>query len=305
MRTAFIRALEELAEKDERIMLIIGDLGFGVVEPFQQKYPDRFLNAGVAEQNMTGMAAGLALSGKTVFTYSIGNFPSLRALEQVRNDVCYHKANVKIVSIGAGYHYGALGMTHHATEDVAIMRALPNMTVFSPADGEETALGMREIVEASGPCYIRLTKDAGSLYAKNGDWKIGKAVVVKEGKDVALLSTGAVLREALESANELEQQGYGVRVVHFHTVKPIDAEEIRKTMGMVRGVVTIEEHSVVGGFGSAVVEVASSGKNRPPIEMIGSQDMFAGIVGDQQTLKAHQGITIAHIVEKTKDILHP
>ena len=130
MRTAFIRALEEAAEKDSRVMLIVGDLGFGVVDQFAQKFPNQFVNAGVAEQNMTGMAVGMALSGAVVFTYSIANFPTLRCLEQIRNDVCYHKANVKVVAVGGGFVYGSLGMTHHATEDLAIMRALPNMTVI-------------------------------------------------------------------------------------------------------------------------------------------------------------------------------
>src|SRR5712691_10038528 len=156
MRPAFFRALPELAAADERVNLVVGDLGFGVVEPFVERFPARFFNAGVAEQNMTGIAAGLALSGKTVFTYSIANFPTLRCLEQIRNDVCYHNANVKVVAVGGGFAYGALGMTHHATEDLAIMRALPGMVVVAPGDPLETELATRAIVSHSGPCYLRL-----------------------------------------------------------------------------------------------------------------------------------------------------
>src|SRR5277367_4367197 len=156
MRGAFIRAITALAERDQRVHLIVGDLGFGVVENFAQRFPAQFLNAGVAEQNMTGIAAGMALSGKIAFTYSIANFPILRCLEQIRNDVCYHRANVKIVSIGGGYSYGSLGMTHHATEDIAILRALPEMVVVAPGDPIETEAATRAVAKHAGPCYLRL-----------------------------------------------------------------------------------------------------------------------------------------------------
>src|SRR5437667_4581521 len=156
MRSAFFDTLVRLAEDDERITLVVGDLGFGVIEPFARRFPDRFLNAGVAEQNMTGIGAGMALSGKVVFTYSIANFPTLRCLEQVRNDVCYHAADVKIVAVGGGFAYGSLGMTHHATEDLALMRALPGMVVVAPGDPIEVELATRAVVEHRGPCYLRL-----------------------------------------------------------------------------------------------------------------------------------------------------
>src|SRR5213078_2569899 len=156
MRTAFFRALLELAAADERVNLVVGDLGFGVVEPFVERFPARFFNAGVAEQNMTGIAAGLALSGKTVFTYSIANFPTLRCLEQIRNDICYHAADVKIVSVGGGMAYGALGFSHFATEDLAIMRALPGLTVVAPGDPVEVKELLPQIVRHPGPVYLRL-----------------------------------------------------------------------------------------------------------------------------------------------------
>src|SRR5712691_3932084 len=155
MRNAFFRALYALAERDERIHLVVGDLGFGVVEPFAERFPERFLNVGVAEQNMTGVEAGLALCGAVVFTYSIGNFPTLRCLEQIRNDICYHEANVKVVSVGGGFSYGSLGMSHHATEDLAIMRALPGMVVVAPGDPIEAACATRAVAAYDGPCYLR------------------------------------------------------------------------------------------------------------------------------------------------------
>src|SRR6266403_2240554 len=194
MRGAFFGALTELAERDERIHLVVGDLGFGAVEPFASRFPDRFLNAGVAEQNMTGVAAGLALCGKVVFTYSIGNFPTLRCLEQIRNDVCYHQANVKIVAVGGGLAYGSLGMTHHATEDLAILRSLPGLKVVAPGDPVETRLAVRALVADPSPCYLRLGR-AGepALHAGDIDFAIGRAITVREGSDATLISTGGML----------------------------------------------------------------------------------------------------------------
>src|SRR5277367_3574873 len=204
MRGAFFRALMQVAEQDPSVHLLVGDIGFGVVEPFAERFPDRFLNVGVAEQNMTGLAAGMALSGKTVFTYSIANFPTLRCLEQVRNDVCYHKANVKIVAVGGGFAYGALGMTHHAIEDLAILRALPEMTVIAPADPLETECATCAIAKQPGPCYLRLGR-AGepSIHSGPIDFEIGKAIRVREGDDITLISTGGLLATALEVAESI------------------------------------------------------------------------------------------------------
>ena len=182
MRTAFIQTLVQIAERDERVWLLVGDLGFGVVTPFVERFPQRFVNAGVAEQNMTGMAAGVALRGKVVFTYSIANFPTLRCVEQIRNDVCYHNADVKIVCVGGGLAYGAVGVTHHATEDIAILRALPNMTVVAPGDPIEAGLATRAVVNWPGPCYLRLGR-AGEphIHQPDADFQIGKAITVREG----------------------------------------------------------------------------------------------------------------------------
>src|SRR5438876_9433678 len=188
MRAAFIRTLSELAEHDLRIKLIVGELGFGVVESFAERFPKQFLNAGVAEQNMTGIAAGMALSGKVVFTYSIANFPTLRCLEQVRNDVCYHNANVKIVAVGGGFAYGSLGATHHATEDLAIMRALPEMTVVAPGDPVEAEAATDAIAAHAGPCYLRLGRAGESrVHRASTDGQLGKAIEVRSGNDLALI----------------------------------------------------------------------------------------------------------------------
>src|SRR3982751_2787827 len=197
MRNAFLDTLYELARQDDRIVFITGDLGFRVVEKFMENMPNQFLNAGVAEQNMTGIAAGMALSGKISFTYSIANFPILRCLEQIRNDVCYHRANVKVVAVGGGFAYGSLGATHHATEDLAIMRALPEMTVVAPGDPEEAAAATEAVAAHDGPCYLRLGR-AGEqkVHARPIHFQLGKAIQVRQGTDITLISTGGMLQTA-------------------------------------------------------------------------------------------------------------
>src|SRR5437867_8897552 len=214
MRSAFFDTLVRLAEDDERITLVVGDLGFGVIEPFARRFPDRFLNAGVAEQNLTGIAAGMALSGKIVFTYSIANFPTLRCLEQIRNDVCYHEANVKIVAVGGGFAYGPLGMTHHATEDLAIMRALPGIVVVAPGDPWEVERATRAIVAEPGPCYLRLGR-AGepTLHGAGDAFELGRGIRMREGRALTIISTGGLLESALEAAEQLAAAGIESRVV--------------------------------------------------------------------------------------------
>jgi len=287
MRTAFIKTLFDLAKQDEKINLIVGDLGYSVVEPFQKEFPSRFINAGVAEQNMTGMAAGLALSGKIVFTYSIANFPTLRCLEQIRNDICYHKANVKIVAVGGGFAYGALGMTHHATEDLAIMRSLPNMLVVAPGDPVEAKLATQAIVEHEGPCYLRLGK-AGEpkIHQDKINFKLGKALELKYGTDITLISTGGMLFNTLKAAEKLEEQGISVRLLSMHTVKPLDTEAVLKAAVETSAIFTIEEHSIIGGLGGAVSEtLAESGNSQVYFKRLGIPSTFISQVGNQEYLR--------------------
>ena len=305
MRTAFFHALYELAEHDERINLIVGDLGFGVVEPFARRFPNRFLNVGVAEQNMTGVAAGMALSGKVVFTYSIANFPTLRCLEQVRNDLCYHNANVKIVAVGGGFAYGPLGMTHHATEDLAIMRVLPGMVVVAPGDPVEAELATRAIAKESGPCYLRLGR-AGERTVHQSDvvFRLGEAIKVRDGGDLTLISTGGLLSTTVQVAAHLEKDGIHARVLSMHTVKPLDIQAILAAARETRAIVTIEEHSVLGGLGGAVAEVlAESGELRVPFKRLGLPSVFSSYVGDQEYLRSAYGLSENGILQALKEIL--
>ena len=235
MRDTFVKTLIELAKQNKNIELITGDLGFGVLKPFWEQCPEQFTNAGIAEQNMTGVAAGMALEDKIVFTYSIGNFPTLRCLEQIRNDCAYHNANVKIVCVGGGFVYGSLGMSHHATEDIAILRALPNVTVVCPGDLVEAMEATKAITNYPGTCYLRLGRGGEKrIHEKIENFEIGKAILIQENKfenkDIAIFSTGAILDVACEVREELEKQGMGVVQYSFPTVKPLDTEDIKKCM---------------------------------------------------------------------------
>lgn len=305
MRTAFIKALLKIAEQDQRVVLVVGDLGFGVVEEFAKRFPDRFVNAGVAEQNMIGIATGMALSGAVVFVYSIGNFPTLRCLEQIRNDMCYHKADVKIVAVGGGFVYGSLGMTHHATEDIALMRALPNMTIVAPGDPIETAAATEALLNWPGPCYLRLGR-AGEpiVHVRPIDFRIGKAIMVQDGKDMTLISTGSMLPRAVAVAEAFARDGISCRVLSMHTVKPLDREAIDAAVQETKVIATLEEHSIIGGLGSAVAEVlAERWPQRTPFYRIGIEPTFVSVAGDQEYLRECFGLSVGAIVGRLHQLL--
>ena len=293
MRGAFFRALLDLAEQDERVHLVVGDLGFGVVEEFARRFPKRFLNAGVAEQNMTGIAAGMALSGKIVFTYSIANFPILRCLEQVRNDVCYHNANVKIIAVGGGLAYGALGATHHATEDLAILRSLPQMVVVAPGDPVETEAATRAVAVHAGPCYLRLGRAGeAKVHRTQIDFVLGKAIELREGTDVTLISTGGMLGTAMQVADLLCEAGVQTRLLSMHTVRPLDTAAIESAVRKTGAVFTLEEHSVVGGLGGAVAEFLAENWEAPVVfKRFGLPSEFSCFVGSQEYMRAHHGLS--------------
>ena len=295
----------DCAKSDERIWLLVGDLGYSVVEPFRQEFADRFINVGVAEQNMTGIAAGLALSGKIVFTYSIANFPTLRCLEQIRNDVCYHNANVKVVAVGGGFAYGSQGMTHHATEDIAIMRSLPNMTVIAPGDSIEAALATRAVVGYPGPCYLRLGRGKEPVvYKISPDFQIGKAITVRNGRDITLIATGGMLYNTVQAAGKLTQQGVEARVLSMHTIKPLDTDAVLLAARDIGPIVTIEEHSSIGGLGSAVADVlVQMGGSTPPFRKLSIGDSFRHVIGNQEYLCRACGLSVDDICKTVHDIL--
>ena len=303
MRDVFVRTLTGIAALDPAIMLITADLGFGVLMDFAARFPGQFLNVGVAEQNMTGLAAGIALEGRTVFTYSLGSFPTLRCLEQVRNDVCYHEANVKIVTVGGGMAYGAVGPTHHATEDIAILRSLPNMIVVAPGDHWETAEATRALIDRPGPAYLRLDKSAAPPSHRPGEaFRLGHARMIRDGSDVTLAATGGILGEAFLAAEMLDAQGIRARVLSVHTVKPLDVAALAAAARETGGLVTIEEHNVDGGLGGAVAEALLESGVIPRFFLrVGLRAGFSSIVGSQKYLRAVYSLDAAAIANAVLD----
>lgn len=291
MRDTFVRTLIALAKEDPNIELVTGDLGFGVLKPFWEQLPDQFVNAGIAEQNMTAVAAGMALEGKTVFTYSIGNFPTLRCLEQIRNDCAYHHANVKIVCVGGGFVYGALGMSHQATEDIAAMRALPDVAVLCPGDLVEAEAATKAIAAYPGTCYLRLGRGGEKrIHQTLEHFEIGKAIQIHDGKTIAIFSTGAIFEEISGAEALLAEKNIHPAVYTFPTVKPIDRETIRQCAQRFDLIVTVEEHNLSGGFGSAVAEVLAEQPGRARLLRIGLHDTYSAIVGNQKYLRGQFGL---------------
>lgn len=306
MRDAFAQRLKILAEKDPRIILLTGDLGFGVFDEFKKALPDRYLNCGVAEQNMLGVATGLAMEGKIVFVYSIANFPTLRCLEQIRNDAAYHNANVKVVSVGGGFGYGALGISHHSTEDISILRAIPRSTVIAPGDDWEAEEATSAIVETAGFCYLKLDKNSAGRMEREGEsFEIGKGRILREGSDLALISGGGTLATILKAADELAKDGISCRVVSLHTIKPIDEEILRQAASQTGGIITVEEHTVEGGLGGAVAEICLE-KNYLPRKFfrMGLRNEFSKIVGSPDYLRKIYGLDKDAVVSKAKQLLN-
>lgn len=305
MRDAFTRALMREAAADPRITLVTGDLGFGVLKPFWETYPDQFINAGIAEQSMTGLAAGLALTGRTVLTYSIGNFPTLRCLEQIRNDCAYHDTNVKVVCVGGGFVYGSLGMSHHATEDMGVMRSLPGVTVFTPGDPAETEAVVPVMLRTPGTCYLRLGRGGEpTLHSEPiTDWQLPKALTLRIGTDVAILSAGGILTQTISAAEILAGEGISAEVVSFPCLKPIDRDAILSLCSRFRHIVTVEEHNVIGGIGSAVAEVMAEAGTGARLHRIGMNDTYSCIVGTQQYLRGAYDMDDQAIARRTADWL--
>lgn len=288
MRIAFIDTLTKLARKDKNIYLLSSDMGFSVFENFRNEFPDRFLNMGIAEANMASVAAGLALCGKTVYIYSFIPFATMRCFEQIRIDICYHNANVKIIGLGEGLTYALEGPTHHAIEDIAIMRALPNMKVICPGDPVEVKLAIEASAQQKGPMYLRIGKKGEAIiHPEDLDFEIGKGIIVRDGQDLTLISTGNMLHTALSVSKLLENSGISSRVISMHTVKPIDKKLIIKSASDTGIIFSLEEHSLIGGMGSAVAEILAEEENLNCFfRRIALPDMFVNDIGSQDHLRS-------------------
>ena len=305
MRDHFIQCLGELVQQDPNILLITGDLGFGVFNEFRENYPANFVNVGVAEQQMTGLATGLALEGKTAFTYSIANFATLRCLEQIRNDAAYHGANVNVVCIGGGFSYGALGISHHATEDLAILRSIPDITVVAPCGHWETMAATAAIAQEPGTAYLRLDKSAGddSAITAGEAFRLGCARTLHSGTDCTIITAGGILEEVQKAVAELSSKNIAARVISMHTIKPIDVEAVLTAATETNALITVEEHTVNGGLGSAVLEVLADHEQFTRVLRIGLEGGFSSIVGSQQYLRQQYKLDGASIAQRTIEFL--
>lgn len=307
MRDIFIKTLTEMASRDLRIILVTGDLGFGVLQEFERRFPKQFLNVGVAEQNMTSIAAGLALEGHIVFTYSIANFPTLRCLEQIRNDVCYHNLNVNIVSVGGGFSYGALGASHHACEDIPIFRTMPNILPLIPSDNEEVRQATALLVNSPGPGFLRLDKTTpGDVLTKDCKLQIGKMNLFKEGDDFTLFVAGGIMKQVLTAAEILQARNISCRVLSCPSPAHVDSVSIRKAVDETGGIITIEEGSIIGGIGSAVAEFCLENNLSPKsFKRLGAPRKFVDKVGQQNYLVEDIGLDAESIAKSVIDQYHP
>ncbi len=302
-REAYGKTLIELGKTHPELVVMDADLsGSTKTAGFAKAYPDRFFNMGIAEQNMYGAAAGLALSGKTVCASTFAMFAAGRAFEIIRNSIGYTRANVKICATHAGITVGEDGASHQTFEDIALMRTIPGMTVINPSDGVSAARLLTQAVEMDGPCYIRLGRAAVPVfYGDDDEIILGRANTVRDGKDVTVIATGIMVSDAVEAAGRLAEEGIDVRVIDIHTVKPLDEETIIRAAQETKAIVTAEEHSVIGGLGSAVAEVVV--KNAPvKMALVGQHDTY-GESGKPDELRKKYGMTAADIVAAVKSVL--
>lgn len=306
MRKTCLDMVYQLAKKDDRIFFIGSDLGIGTLQQFKEEMPDRFFMEGVSEANIIGIAAGLALEGNIPYVNTIATFLTRRCFEQIVLDLCLHNVNVRLIGNGGGLVYAPLGPTHLAIEDVAILRALPNMTIVAPADADEMRRLMPLTVEHKGPIYIRLAKgDDPIVTTDDVPFEIGKAIPMREGCDTLIVTTGITLKIALDAAASLSEQGLQAAVLHVPTIKPLDADAILRYAAEVPVIVTIEEHTVVGGLGSAVAEIVAEASFNPAkrFKRIGIPDVFPDEYGSQDSLMARYGITVEMIISVIKQLL--
>lgn len=299
MRIAFMNTLLEMAKKDKRIMLLTGDLGFSVFEKFIEELPEQYINMGVSEQNMAGVAAGMAMEGIIPVIYSIIPFTTMRNFEQVRNDICYQNLNVKIVGVGAGFSYGPYGHTHHALEDIGILRTLANLVILAPGDPLETAAASKVALKHVGPVYLRLGR-AGEphVHKKPPRFAIGRGLLLEDGIDVALIATSNLLYRAWEVTKKLKKKSLSVCLISMPTIKPLDSTIILDAAKKTKALFTLEEHSIIGGLGSAVSEVLVENGIATRFKRIAVPDRFTKVIGLQEYMRRANGLSVDQIIKE-------
>jgi len=303
MRTAYLNTLYDLAKNDKRVYALISDNGAIVYDKYRADLAKQYLNLGISEANMIGMAAGMASCGKIPYAYTIGAFLAYRAYEFIRNDVCLQNQNVKIVGVGVGEAYSVLGSTHHSTEDLGNLRSLPNLTIITPTSPMETAKATRAIYEYEGPVYLRLgTNREPEIYKEDYEFEIGKGITLKDGEDITLVGSGTILKDILEVAELLEQENIHTRVINIHTIKPFDRDIILKAIEETGKIITIEDHNIIGGLGSAVAEVIAESGKGVSFKRMGLEGFSKGY-GTYPEMKDVNGIGIKQIYDEVKNIL--
>jgi len=306
MRNAFASEVTALAQADPRVVLLSGDIGNRLFDRFKQVAPDRFYNCGVAEANMIGVAAGMAMTGLRPITYTITSFTTARCLEQIRIDLCYHNLPVIVVGVGSGLGYASLGVTHHSCEDIAFLSALPNMTVIAPADAFEVRAALRAALQQSGPVYIRIGKKGEPLVHTNvpEDFKIGRGLILKEGTAACIIAMGTVMPVALAAAERLREAGLPTRVISMHTIKPIDTALLTECAERFPILATVEEHSIHGGLSAAISQwIVARDIKTTRLLTFATQDRFMKFAGEQDYAREFYGITESAIFEGVRDAL--
>lgn len=298
MRATFAATLLELAEQDPRIVLLTGDLGFGVLEPFAERFPERFVNVGVAEQNMIGLATGLAEAGRVPFTYSIATFASLRPYEFVRNGPALHELPVRMVGIGGAFDYGPNGISHFALEDVGVMRLQPNVTVVVPADAAQTRPALRALRDVDGPVYLRLGKQADPVPGLGGRFRLGRAELIGEGTDVAILVMGTVAAEGVRAAEQLSREGIDATVAVVSSFNPAPVDDLAALLESVPVAVTLEAHYATGGLGTFAAELVADRGLGVRVVRCGVTAMPSGRVGSQRYMHEQHGLDAQTVVER-------
>lgn len=306
MRQAFLHTLVAELRRDPTIMLLTADTGFHVFDDFQREYPNNYLNVGIAEAAMIGVAAGLALAGRKVFVYAIAPFVTFRCLEQIRLDLCYQRLPVKIVGVGAGLTYGPAGPTHHAIEDIAVLNCLPNMTIFCPGDALEAAAVVAASLELPGPCYLRLGKSGEPAVHPAGstlDFTVGRGIKFRPGRELAIIATGNMLASGVEVCGLLEDLGLSAALISMPTVKPLDRELLVQLAKELPLLVTLEEHNLIGGLGTAVADLLASEGLSVRLLKIGIPDCYTDCAGSQEYWRDRYGLTPPQIVTRITGLL--
>lgn len=299
MRELFFKTLKELAESRDDLFILTGDLGFKLFDDFKAVKPERFFDIGVAEANMAGIAAGLALSGKNVYCYSIVPFLIMRAYEQIRVDIAYHNLNVKLIGVGGGLTYGGEGFTHCGLEDFTLMRALPHMTIVVPCDDVEAKILSRLSYHHQGPLYIRLDKNKNNVVHKEEpEFQIGKGMVLREGRNIAFFAIGNMVEVARQVADRLSHKGLWVSLVNMHTLKPLDSDLIKRISSTHEIIYSLEEHHESGGLGTAIAEILAETRYDGLFRRIGIPTIMSGHVGSAAYLREQYGLTADKVHQK-------